>query len=185
MAAGAVGGLVFVAGFLVLGAFATGYAQLHEAISALEFTDLGLAQQANFILFGILQICFALGLRREMREGRGSNLAPLLQALSGLAVIGDGLFIHAPLHLACDLVAFNAAIIVLCLFAWRFWRDRRWKGWSAYSIITALLMMAFLTAFGFANVHGGPAGAFEKLAVASRTTWTVLLVVRLLSGRRL
>jgi hypothetical protein len=112
-------------------------------------------------------------------------LIPGFQIISGLAVMGDGIFIHEPLHLICDLIAFNATLIVLFLFGWRFWGDARWKGWPAYSIATGLLMMGFLTAFGFANAHGGPAGACEKLAVVTRSIWSVLLLWKLFSGARL
>jgi len=45
--------------------------------------------------------------------------------------------------------------------------------------------MAFLTAFGAANHVGGPAGAFEKLASLTRTSWSAILVAKLYSGRRL
>jgi hypothetical protein len=87
--------------------------------------------------------------------------------------------------LVCDLIAFNSSLLVLFLFAWRFSGNSRWKGWTAYSILTALLMMAFLTAFGVANHLGGPAGAYEKLATLARPSWSVLLVGRLYSGRSL
>jgi hypothetical protein len=92
---------------------------------------------------------------------------------------------HDPLHLVCDLIAFNSSLVVLFLFAWRFWNDIHWKRWSVYSIANALLMMAFLTAFGFANHVGGPAGAMEKLATATRTLWSALLTAKLLAGARL
>jgi hypothetical protein len=124
-------------------------------------------------------------LRSELGAGRGAVLIPFFQFLSGVGVAGDAIFIHEPLHLVCDLIAFNSALLVLFLFAWRFSGDARWKGWTAYSILTALLMMAFLTAFGVANHLGGPAGAFEKLASLMRTSWSVVLVSQLYSGRTL
>jgi hypothetical protein len=130
-------------------------------------------------------ITFALALRRELGAGRGAILIPAFQCLSGVGVAGDAIFIHEPLHLVCDLIAFNSALLVLFLFAWRFSGDGRWKGWTAYSILTAVLMMVFLTAFGVANHLGGPAGAFEKLATLTRTSWSALLVGKLYSGRRL
>jgi hypothetical protein len=179
------GGVLFVLTFLVLGAIAPNYDALRETISALEFTGLGLAQRINFFVFGLMLMAFAFALRRELGTGRGAVLIPTFQCLSGLGVTGDAIFIHDPLHLVCDLIAFNSALMVLFLFAWRFWGDKRWKGWTAYSILTGLAMMAFLTAFGVANHHGGPAGAFEKLASLMRTSWSVLLVGKLYSGRRL
>jgi hypothetical protein len=170
---------------VILGALAPNYNPVRETISALEFTTLSMVQRINFFVFGLLLCAFAVGLRLELDRGRGARLIPLFQFLSGIAVIGDALFIHDPLHLVCDLIAFNSALLVLFLFAWRFRSDIRWKGWGAYSIVTALLMMAFLTAFGFANHVGGPAGAMEKLATATRTLWSALLTAKLLAGGRL
>jgi hypothetical protein len=178
-------GILFVMTFLVLGAIAPGYNALRETISALEFTTLGFAQRINFFIFGLMLMLFALALRRELGAGSGAVLIPVFQYLSGIGVSGDAVFIHEPLHLVCDLIAFNSALLVLFLFARRFSGDPRWKGWTAYSILTALLMIAFLTAFGVANHLGGPAGVFEKLASLTRTSWSVLLVWNLYSGRRL
>jgi hypothetical protein len=179
------GGVLFVGTFLVLGAMAPSYDGLHETISALEFTALGFAQRINFVVFGLTLMAFALALRTELGAGRGAVLIPTFQCLAGVGVFGAAIFIHVPLHLVCDLIAFDSALLVLFLFAWRFSNDNRWKGWTAYSILTALLMMAFLTAFGVANHFGGPAGAFEKLASITRTSWSVLLVIKLYSERRL
>ena len=180
------GGLLFVAAFLLLGSFAHPYNPVRDTISALELTSLGLAQRLNFVIFGLLLVAFAFALRTELHTGRGARLIPLFQFISGIAVIGDGLFIHDPLHHIYDLIAFNATLVFLLLFAWRFWPDARWKSWAYYSIATALLMMAFLTAFGLANhPGGGPAGVMEKLATVTRTLWSVLLTSKLLRGARL
>lgn len=179
------GSLLFLVTYLILGALAPNYSSAHETISALEFTTLSVAQRINFLAFGLLLCAFAAGLRLELSPGRGAMLIPLFQFLAGIGVIGDALFIHDPLHLVCDLIAFNSALLVLFLFVWRFRNDSRWKGWGIYSIVTALLMMALLTAFGIASHVGGPAGAMEKLATVPRTLWTALLTVKLLAGTRL
>lgn len=175
-------GVVFFAVFTILGAIAPNYTFAHDTISALELTPLGLAQRANFLVFGLLLCAFATALRRELAPGRGALLIPLFQLFSGVGVIGDAVFICNPLHLVFDLIAFNSALLFLFAFAWRFSRERRWKGWSVYSILTAILMMAFLAAFGAANHLGGPAGLLEKLAASTRTLWSALLAARLLRG---
>jgi hypothetical membrane protein len=183
--AGGFGGVLFVLIFLLPGALVPGYDALRETISALEFTPMGVAQRINFLVFGLMLMAFSLALRRELCPGRGAVLIPVFQCLSGIGVAGDAIFIHEPPHLVCDLITFNSALLILFLFAWRFAGDSRWKGWTAYSILTALLMMVFLTAFGVANHLGGPAGAFEKLAAVMRTAWSAVLVVELYSGRHL
>jgi hypothetical protein len=175
-------GVVFFAVFTILGIFVPNYTFAHDTISALELTPLGVAQRVNFLLFGILLCAFAAGLRRELAPGRGALLIPLFQLFSGIGVIGDAIFIYNPLHLACDLIAFNSALLFLFAFAWRFSSEHRWKGWSAYSILTAILMMGFLAAFGAANHLGGPAGLLEKLAASTRTLWSALLAAGLLRG---
>jgi hypothetical protein len=178
-------GVLFILVYVTLGLLAPGYDSIRQTISSLEFTTLSLLQRANFFIFGLLLCCFAVALRRELTQGRGAFLIPMFQVFSGIAVIGDAVFIHNPLHMICDLIAFNSALLVLFLFAWRFRTEPAWKGWSAYSIITAIAMMALLAAFGFANHLGGPAGLYEKLATCTRSLWSALLAARLLSGRRL
>jgi hypothetical protein len=179
------GGVLFIVTYVILGSLAPNYDPVRETISALEFTALSVAQRINFFVFGVLLCVFAVALRVELAGGKGARLIPFFQLLSGIGVIGDALFVHEPLHLICDLITFNSALLVLFLFAWRFWNDTRWKGWAAYSIITALLMMAFLTAFGYANHAGGPAGAMEKLATVWRSLWSALLTAKLFAGARL
>ncbi len=178
-------GVVFFSVFTILGALAPNYNFARDTISALEFTPLSVAQRANFLVFGLLLCAFAAGLRRELDQGRGALLIPLFQLFSGIGVIGDAVFIYEPLHLVCDLIAFNSALLVLFTFAWRLRHDGRWKGWSAYSLITAILMMALLGAFGAANHLGGPAGLLEKLAASTRTLWSALLAAKLLGGAQL
>lgn len=178
-------GILFITVFVALGLLVPGYNAVRDTISALELTTLSLAQRANFFVLGLLLCAFAAGLRRELAHGRGAFLIPFFQALGGIGVIGDAIFISNPLHLACDLVAFNSALLVLFLFAWRFRREPEWRGWTAYSIVTAFTMMGFLAAFGFANHHGGPAGLMEKLATCTRALWTTLFVTRLLAGKTL
>ncbi len=149
------GAILFIATFILLGFLTPAYNSLRDTISALELTPFGFAQQANFFLFGVLLCLFAIGIHREMQQGFGAVLIPMFQFLGGLGVIGDSIFIHDGPHMACDLVAFNSAMCVLFLFSWRFRGDPRWRGWAAYSVLTALAMMALLFGFGMANHFGG------------------------------
>ena len=178
-------GVLFIGTFVVLGVLAPNYNSARDTISALEFTPLGMAQRINFFTFGLLLCGFAIALRRELGRGRGGVVIPLFQALSGIAVIGDAVFINDPLHLVCDLIAFLSTLIVLFAFARLFNGDVYWKSWSVYSIATAVLMMALLAGFGYANHAGGPAGLLEKSVTGIRTLWSVLFVGKLLAGARL
>jgi len=180
------GGILFIAVVATLSYLAHPYRPLQDSISALEITQLGWAQQVNFILFGVLLCLFALALRRELKSGWGAQAIPFFQALAGIAVIGDGLFLWptGP-HTLCAFIAFNAGLCVLLIFAWRVRHDTRWSHWATGSILAAVAMMTFLLCFGLLNHRGGPAGLMEKLATAIRTIWSVALVSHLLSGASL
>jgi hypothetical protein len=180
------GGLLFIAVFITLGFFARPYHPLRDSISTLEVTPLGPVQQANFFVFGALLCLFAWALRRELQSGWSAWAIPFFQVLSGIGVMGDGFFLWpTPRHMIFALIAFNAALCVLFLFAWRVRGDIRWRGWATGSVLCAVGMMAFLFCFGMMNHLGGPAGLMEKLATAVRTLWSVALVARLLSGASL
>jgi hypothetical membrane protein len=178
-------GAIFFTVFSLLGAFSPSYDSTRQTISSLEFVPLGYVQQVNFVVFGLLQIAFAYALRMELRGGKGAVAIPAFQVVCAGGVIGDGFFTHDPAHLTFDLIAFNSTLIVLFLFGWRFWGDRRWRGWPFYSFATAIGMMVCLTAFGMVSQRGGPAGLFERMAVALRMLWSIAFVSRLLLGNSL
>lgn len=180
------GGLLFIAVFITLGLLDPSYHPLRATISELETTQFRPFQQANFFVFGFLLCLFALALRRELRSGCTAVAIPLFQVLSGIGVMGDGFFLWpTAAHNVFALMAFNSALCVLFLFAWRVRRDDRWHGWALGSVLAAVAMMTFLFLFGMLNHLGGPAGLMEKLATVVRTLWSVALVLRLLSGASL
>lgn len=179
-------GLLFIAVFITLGLLAPSYHPLRATISELESTQFRPFQQANFFIFGILLCLFAWALRHELRSGWTATAIPFFQVLSGIGVMGDGFFLWpTTAHNVFALMAFNSALCVLFLFAWRVRRDHRWRGWALGSVLAAVAMMTFLFFFGMLNHTGGPAGLMEKLATAVRTLWSTVLVTRLLSGASL
>ena len=185
LACGVVGPVIFIATFLIEGATRLGYNSLLLPVSALENGPLGWMQVANFIVFGLFIGGFAVGLRKALVGGIGVIWLPLLEGFVALGLIGDGIFTHDPLHTVCDILTFTSALLVCLIFARRIAGDSRWRGWAIYSIVTGILLVAFLITFGVAMTHNGPAGLFEKLAILVRAIWTVLLAARLLAGTSL
>lgn len=182
---GVVGPVLFVVAFLLEGVTRPEYHSLVQSISSLEAGPTGWVQQLNFIVFGLFMASFAAGLRLTLVRGVGSLWGPLFEGVVALGLIGDGIFTQDPLHTLFDIVTFSAAMGVCFVLARRFASDARWRGWALYSVATALLMVLFLVAFGVNLTHHGEAGLFERLAVLVRSLWTVLFVVRLLSGTTL
>jgi hypothetical membrane protein len=182
LSSGIVGSLLFSLFFFIEAAITPGFNSIQQTISDLELVQNGWMQSANFIMLGIFMSLFAMGLCLELKKGIAAILLPAFQWLVALGLVLSGLFIHNPLHTIASMIAFIPLVISFFLFAWKFNGDDRWKGWTTYSIISAILMMAFLALFGMSQAHGGPAGLFERLVVAVRSLWSLFFTIRILMG---
>jgi Protein of unknown function (DUF998) len=67
---GVVGPVLFIVSYLIEGAIHPGYDLLRQTISELEILTNRWMQVANFIVFGLLIACFAIGLRNALGRGR-------------------------------------------------------------------------------------------------------------------
>jgi hypothetical protein len=180
IACGILGSVVFTVTYLVDGALHHGYNPMYQPISSLELVTNGWVQQANFLVLAVFVIGFGAGMRQELRGGSGGTLFPLLQVPIAIGLLISGVFIRDPLHTTGDYITFLAIVASFVVMAFRFAREPQWRGWTAYSIVSALLMIFLLAMFG-RNLHsGGPAGLFERLATGVRQVWEVILAARLL-----
>lgn len=180
LACGPLGSVFFTTVYLIEGALHPGYSLIREPISSLELVAHGWTQRANFIIFGVLILCFAVGIRRVLAGGIGATWFPILQALVAVGLLISGVFVRDPLHTIGDFVSFLAMLAGFVVIARRFAAEPRWRGWAAYSLVSAVAILALLAAFGYAQGHGGPAGLLERLAVLVRSVWSLLFVGRLL-----
>ena len=131
-------------------------------LSLLSNGDLGWIQIANFVVAGFLVVAGAVGIKRAIRSGRATTWGPLLLGIYGLGWIGAGAFVadpmngfppgtpngfpvsaswHSWMHLASGSVGFLALIAACVVFARRF-AGLGQRGWMAYSIVTAILILA-------------------------------------------
>lgn len=203
---GVLGSVLFTGTFLVEGATRPGYDPWRQPISALSLGAHGWVQSVNFIVFGLLLGCFAVGLRAALAPGVGSRWAPRLQAVAALGLIIDGVFaqdpglgyppgtptpttptVHGLLHLLGATLAFTALPARCFVLARRFAKEShaepRWRGWATYSVATGVLFLVLLAAFGMAGgAQAGPAGLFEKLASIVMSVYGISLAARLLAG---
>ncbi len=86
--AGIIGPVLFTAGFLAQEALRRDeYDPLAEPVSALEAGPNGWVQQANFVVFGLLTMTFALGLHRGLRPTRAGVVGPALLFASGVGLL--------------------------------------------------------------------------------------------------
>lgn len=198
LAVGVAGSALFNAVYVVDGLLRPGYASLRYPMSALSLGPAGWVQVANFIVFGVVGCASASAWRATLAPGRGSTWNPRLRVLSGLALICAGIFTqdpgagfplgvaapahpstHALIHNMVSYISLVTTVIELLILAGRFRGEPRWRAWAPVGIASAVLMMAFLAAFGALVAGDGPAGLFEKLASFTPTVFGVAVVIRL------
>jgi hypothetical protein len=66
------------------------------------------------------------------------------------------------------------------VLAWSFRKDREWRGWSPYALVTALAIAACFVGFAVSALSSGPAGVFERVAFTAAFLWVAALAIRLL-----
>jgi len=194
---GAAGPVIFVAAYLVNGAVQPGYSSWHDTISTLSLARHGWIQAVDFMLYGMLTLCFAEGLRRS-GAANAWGFALLVIAGLGLLVIGPfrtdpvlgfpagepavatlGGTVHSMGALVVFL-AFPAAAFVLAL--------RSPRGWAAFSIASGVLSLVAVALF-FATVtaakgHAGgdsPAGFYERLPTLFIGLWQIAFAFRVVT----
>lgn len=206
IACGAIGPLLFILVFLIEGATRPGYSAWHNFVSSLSLSDQGWVQIANFLVCGILMLCFAVGLRQVLRSGKGAVWGPLLLGVFGLSLIIAGLFVtdpslgyppgthgsgpqtlHGTVHGANAPLAFGSLTIAIFVLARRFARDPVWRGWTLYSLVTGILFVGFFIAclvVAQLDQNGvypnSPTGLFERIAIIIGWGWIALVALRLL-----
>jgi hypothetical membrane protein len=200
LACGAIGPLLFIVMFLIEGATRPNYNAWHHFVSSLSQGELGWMQITNFLMCGVLVLCFAIGLRRVLHPGKGSTWGPLLLGIFGLCLIGAGLFVtdpilgyppgapstptlHGTIHVLLSLVAFIALPAACFVLAGRFAGDPAWRGWAFYSLATGILVIVFfITTDLVASLDpNGPAGLFQRVCIIIGWGWIALLAFRLMS----
>jgi hypothetical membrane protein len=198
---GASGPVIFIACYLANGAVQPGYSSWHDTISTLSLARYGWIQMADFMIYGVLTLCFAEGLRR-LGAVRGWGFGLLVTAGLGLLVIGPfrtdpvlGFPVGDPtvttgvgtLHSMTSLVvflAFPAAVLVTGRHS-----SRRWAAWSVTVGVLSLLAVGVFFAF-VSGAHGqsggdSPAGLFERLPTLLVGLWQITFAVRVWTGRHL
>jgi hypothetical membrane protein len=201
LALGAVGPVIFTACYLANGAAQPGYSSWHDTISALSLARHGWIQIASFMLYGVLTLCFAEGLRRSGAV-RGWGFRLLVIAGLGLLVIGPfrtdpilGFPVgQASVTTATGTVHTLTSLVVFLAFpAAALVTTRRPLGrWTAFSITSAVLSLlsigAYVALVGAVHNHAGgdsPAGLFERLPTVLMGLWQIAFVTRVWTGRQL
>ncbi len=96
IACGVVAAPIFVSAFTAIGVRRAGYDWRRHAVSSLGDGPEGWLQRANFVVTGGLHCFAARGLARSPRRTVGPRVVPALVFVSGVGLIGSGLFVTDP-----------------------------------------------------------------------------------------
>lgn len=199
---GAVAGPLFILVVLIQDYTRPGVDPRTQALSLLSLGPLGWVQTLNFVLAGVLNLLYAVGLRRHLHPGRGGTWGPLLMGIYGLGLVTVGVFHtdpangyppgvptpaqpswHGAIHALVALFLFMALSVALLVFA-RYFLTRQARGWGVYCLASALLCLVFF----FGGIDS-PTLMARTLRAAVLVGWMAasLIAVRLLcdpkSGR--
>src|SRR5260370_7066353 len=96
LACGVIRPLLFVVVFLIEGATRRGYSPWRHAVSQLSLGAQGWMNNINIFICGLFLLCFAFGLKRALRSGKGSVWGPGLTLLCGVLLIIAAIFPISP-----------------------------------------------------------------------------------------
>ena len=163
---GAVAGPLFLLVVLLQDYSRPGVDPRVQPLSLLSLGSWGWLQILNFIVAGVLNLGYAVGLRRVLPGGGSGTIVPVLIAAYGLGLVAVGVFRadpahgfppgvgesaslswHGVLHDVGGLVVFLSLAGALVAFALQF-RRRRERGWALYALGSAVIVLVLFLAAG-------------------------------------
>ena len=140
------------------------YSPIAEQVSALEAGPNGWIQQANFVVFGLLTIAFAVGLHRGLRPTRVGIAGPALLFLSGIGLLlaaalplredAAGVTYGQGGHMIAGVTFFMTSAVGLIVLSRRIANDARWSGLATYTLVAGITALAGFVAAGVTR-HAG------------------------------
>jgi hypothetical membrane protein len=156
---GAIAGPLFIFVVLIQDYTRPAFDPRLQPLSLLSLGEWGWVQIVNFVLAGVLNLLYAVGLRRTLHPGRAGTWGPLLIGAYGLGLILVGVFTtdpangfppgavaatepswHGAIHALGGLFIFVVLTAALAVFG-RFFLERKERGWAFYCISTAVVIL--------------------------------------------
>ena len=144
--------IIFWLMVIVEGLIRPGYSPVHNFVSDLGVGSLGVLQNINFMVFGLLTIGLGLGLHVSLPISRSRSLKAgiWLVIIFGILIILAGVFPEnygsGALHTSVSAFAF-LSIIAAQLLVWKGLKGRDvaiWGNYRIYSLVSGLLSIIFL-----------------------------------------
>ncbi|MGA2677649.1 MAG: DUF998 domain-containing protein [Methanobacterium sp.] len=170
-----------------------GYSQYYNFVSDLGVGPLAIIQNINFIIFGILTISLAIGLRKGLpiQQSRSLKIGVWFVILFALGVLLAGVFPESYLsaipHNYISATAF-VAIIAAQLLIWQGLKneDRTiWGRYATYSLISGLLSLIFVILLKVAILYGFYPGLSQRAFLLVSWIWIGVTGLKLYSLSRM
>jgi len=134
-------------------------------------------------LVGLFVILGAVLARTGFPSRRSALLGLAMMAVGGAGSIGVGLApenVHPFVHIVSALIAFVVGNLALVVLGFAMFRDTRWDGYRAYTLLSGLVGLA-ATGLYVAGVYAGLGeGGMERLIVAPLLLWLLVAPIHLL-----
>jgi len=143
------GNFILVGGIVIHGWLRPGYRAVRQYVCELIVGPGAWAQRVNFVVFGMLQLLFALLSVEALGDGAAARAGALLLALNGLSVMGSAVFPteRKPVsmmsrseltHMAFAVAAFGFVPAAMLAFAAAFSRTDEMRWLQPYSVAAAV-----------------------------------------------
>ena len=193
---GAIAGPLFILTVLVQDYTRPGFNPRIHLLSLLSLGDWGWVQIVNFVLAGVLNLLYAIGLWKRLHPGRAGTWGPILIGAYGLGLIAVGVFRtdpsqgyppglsaptqpswHGAIHALGGLFIFVVLAAALAVFT-RFFLARGERWWALYCLASAVLLLVF-----FFGSFGNPALTARFLRLGTLIGWMAasVIAIKLLS----
>ena len=197
--AGIAGPIIFAVVALVHSLLRPDHSLVTHPVSALAAGPSGWLQNANFLLFGVLMIAYAIGLHLGVRPTKWGVVGVTFLVLSGVGLMWGGVFPATDatgafdgdrlLHVPGFIITFLGGGIGLIVMSRRMARDSRWKSLATYALVTGMAMLVLiLVGGGLVRPPGAPLhawfGLFQWVLLAVWLPCTIVLALRLLRVAR-
>jgi hypothetical membrane protein len=169
-----------------------GYSQYNNFVSDLGVGHLAIIQNINFILFGLLTIGLAIGLRSSLPspQGRALKASVWMVILFALGVLLAGVFpesyLSANPHNIVSATAF-VAIIAAQLLIWQGLKRKNtiiWGRYATYSLISGLLSLTLVILLKVAILYGFYPGLSQRAFLLVSWIWIGITGIKLYSLTR-
>jgi hypothetical membrane protein len=137
---------------------------------------------ASIIVMGILLIVGVFLIQTAFRPRRTRTIGLGLLVIAGLGAIGVGLSpedFNITAHVISATLAFLGGGLALTVLGFAMFRDTRWDGYRAFSILCGLVSLVALALFISKDYVGLGVGGMERLIVAPTLLWSIVVGIHL------